>query len=58
MRRKDINGVIMVQPGGLMLLILRAEFEYSQDQLFACEKFFELGFVEDCDAETLGFIEL
>ena len=58
MRRKDIDGVIMVQPGRRMLGKLRAEFAFSQDRLFTSEKFFELRFVQDRDAEILGLIEL
>jgi|SRR5580658_8920679 hypothetical protein len=58
MRRKDIDGVIMVQAGWLMLRILRAEFDFNHARLFASEKLFELGFGEDCYAEGFGFVEL
>jgi hypothetical protein len=50
MSEKDIDGAIMIQTGGLMLLILRAEFDLNHAWLFACEKFVELGFGEDCYA--------
>jgi hypothetical protein len=50
MRRKDIDGVIMVQAGGLTLLLVWESIGPSCGELFACEKFFELGFGEDCYA--------
>jgi hypothetical protein len=56
MRRKDIDGGIIVQAGGLMLLILCAEFDFNHTRLFASEQFFELGFGEDGYAQGFGFV--
>jgi len=47
MRRKDIDGVIMGQAAGLMLLLLCASIGFSCVELFACEELFELEFSED-----------
>ncbi len=45
-----MDGVILVHASGLMLLKLRTRFDFNEDRLFAREKFFELGFAEDCYA--------
>jgi hypothetical protein len=46
-RRKDIDGVTMVQLGGLTLLNFHEERDCSGSPLFAGKKFFELGFGEN-----------
>jgi len=50
MRRKDIGGGIIVQPGAVMPVKLREMRDFNFSTLLAGEEFFELGFGEDCHA--------